>query len=358
MNVSRRALILTAAALAGARALPLAALAQQGTPMPGGMGHGDGPMGGTGAAFMTIANAGAGPDRLLSIAGDAAETIEIHEMADEGGMMTMRPLAGGLEIPAGETVELKPGGYHVMMIGLRNDLNAGDSHELTLTFEKAGEVKVTVPVMTQADAANLASAPVTAGDLTIDLAWSRPAPAMGGGGMGAGAGMATPMAGMGAEGGTGAVFMTIANAGAEPDRLTGGMTDVAEAVEIHEMAEEGGAMVMRPVEGGLEVPAGGSVELKPGGYHIMLIGLTKDLMADDIYELTLAFEKAGEVKIEVPVMHQRDAATKAAPAVVAGDLTIDRAWTRPAPALMGMGQGLGQKKQHGMDAGMAATPAP
>lgn len=66
-------------------------------------------------------------------------------------------------------------------------------------------------------------------------------------------------------------YMTITNHGKEADRLVGGACDFAGKVEIHEMKMDGGTMVMRPVEGGLEIPPGATVELKPGGYHVMFM---------------------------------------------------------------------------------------
>ncbi|MER3484909.1 MAG: hypothetical protein C4345_01930, partial [Chloroflexota bacterium] len=75
----------------------------------------------------------------------------------------------------------KPGGYHIMLIGLTRDLKAGDRYELTLQFEKAGEVTLTVDVRPTAEpGAGTPVTSVTVGDLVISNVWSRPAPAMGG----------------------------------------------------------------------------------------------------------------------------------------------------------------------------------
>lgn len=96
-------------------------------------------------AFMTVTNAGNAPDRLIGGTSTAAGRIEIHEMAMQGDVMKMRALEAGLDVPAGETVELKPGGYHVMMFDLSDALKEGDTISLTLEFANAGEV--TVPVV-------------------------------------------------------------------------------------------------------------------------------------------------------------------------------------------------------------------
>lgn len=105
-----------------------------------------------GAAYATITNAGSSADALIGASSPAAATVEVHETvamgspdASGGGMMGMRPVAR-VEIPAGSSLQLKPGSYHVMLIGLARDLKVGDSIDLTFTFEKAGEITVTAQV--------------------------------------------------------------------------------------------------------------------------------------------------------------------------------------------------------------------
>ncbi|MDD3445921.1 MAG: copper chaperone PCu(A)C [Zavarzinia sp.] len=96
-----------------------------------------------GGGYLKIDNDADAPDRLVSIATDIAETVQIHEMSmSADGMMSMKEVEGGLEIPAKGSVELKPGGYHVMFIGLKHPLVEGESFKATLTFEKAGAVTV------------------------------------------------------------------------------------------------------------------------------------------------------------------------------------------------------------------------
>ena len=136
-------------------------------------------MASAGAAYMVIENSGSAADALVGAASPAAKTVEVHEtyamdtespmpsdgmgmespmpsdgmgmespMPSDGmgeGMMGMRPIAR-LEIPAGGTVELMPGGYHIMLIDLNQELKVGDKIEVTLKFEKAGDVKVTAEV--------------------------------------------------------------------------------------------------------------------------------------------------------------------------------------------------------------------
>ena len=95
-----------------------------------------------GGGYMTITNKGSTDDRLVGGRTPAATRVEIHEMSMDGGVMRMRKLAGGLALPAGETVTLAPGGYHVMFIGLKAPFRAGDSVPVTLDFQKAGSVTV------------------------------------------------------------------------------------------------------------------------------------------------------------------------------------------------------------------------
>jgi hypothetical protein len=95
-----------------------------------------------GAGYFTVTNKGSAPDRLIGVTSTAADHAEVHEMTMKNGVMTMRPLANGIEIKPGETVQLKPGGNHVMMFGLKQPLKAGEKVRGTLTFEKAGTVDI------------------------------------------------------------------------------------------------------------------------------------------------------------------------------------------------------------------------
>lgn len=101
----------------------------------------------------------------------------------------------------------------------------------------------------------------------------------------------------------GAAYMVIENKGGAEDALIGADADVSDVVEIHEMLiDENNVMHMKPVEGQrLVIPAKGKVELKPGGYHIMFIGLKEPLKEGQVIDLTLKFEKSGEMKVQAPV---------------------------------------------------------
>jgi periplasmic copper chaperone A len=119
-----------------------------------------------------------------------------------------------------------------------------------------------------------------AGSVEIDHPWSRATP---------------PNANVGGG------YFTLRNDGAEADRLIGGSSPAAERVEIHMMEMEGDVMRMRQLPDGVEIPAGGSAELAPGGTHLMLIGLTAPLVEGERVPLTLEFEKAGSVEVELAV---------------------------------------------------------
>ncbi len=121
---------------------------------------------------------------------------------------------------------------------------------------------------------------VKAGDLVITQAWSRATP--GGAKVGGG-------------------YLTIENKGSAPDRLIGGSADVADKVQIHEMAVNNGVMTMRALDKGLVIEPGKTVKLAPGGYHLMLLDLKRPLKQGDKLPVTLEFEKAGKVSLSLDV---------------------------------------------------------
>ena len=96
-----------------------------------------------GGGYLKVTNTGAEADRLIGGSLPiAATTVEVHEMSMTDGVMRMRKLDKGLEIKPGQAVELKPGGYHIMFMGLREGLQQGQPVKGTLEFEKAGSVEV------------------------------------------------------------------------------------------------------------------------------------------------------------------------------------------------------------------------
>jgi periplasmic copper chaperone A len=118
------------------------------------------------------------------------------------------------------------------------------------------------------------------GGLKIDHPWTRATP--GGAKVGGG-------------------FMKITNTGTETDRLIGGSAEIAKAFEVHEMKMEGSTMMMRALDKGLEIKPGETVELKPGGFHVMFLDLQAPIKDGEKLKGQLVFEKAGKVEVEYKV---------------------------------------------------------
>ena len=99
----------------------------------------------SGGAYLTIENSGTTVATLVSAASSAAGAVELHQMAMDGGMMTMRAVRA-LDVPPGGKLELKPGGYHLMLLDLKQPLKVGDKFPLTLAFQNLGTVEIAVEV--------------------------------------------------------------------------------------------------------------------------------------------------------------------------------------------------------------------
>jgi copper(I)-binding protein len=99
-----------------------------------------------GTGYFTIENKGTTADKLVGVSGEVSDKIEVHEMSMNNGVMKMRPVDGGLTIEPGKTVKLAPSGYHLMIMDLKSPLKQGGKVPVTLEFEKAGKVAVTLDV--------------------------------------------------------------------------------------------------------------------------------------------------------------------------------------------------------------------
>lgn len=126
-------------------------------------------------------------------------------------------------------------------------------------------------------AASVSAADVKVGNLSIDDVWAR----------------------TGQPGQVSAAFMDVKNKGAA-DKIVSAHCDCAKATELHDMKMADGKMLMMQVPA-MDVPANGELKLKPGGYHIMLIGLNRPLVAGETLPIKLKFEKAGEVTVQAQV---------------------------------------------------------
>ena len=124
--------------------------------------------------------------------------------------------------------------------------------------------------------------------LRIEDAWARRAP------------MTDHGSGHGASRGTGAAYVTIQNPSAEAEAIIAAGSDAADSVELHETIRDGEVMRMRQVPR-FEIPAGGRLEMRPGGKHIMLINLRRDLKPGERVSITLTFGQGGQMALEVPV---------------------------------------------------------
>jgi periplasmic copper chaperone A len=257
-----------------------------------------------GVIYGFLTNLSDESDTLISASTDAAEAAEIHQtMMGSGDVMQMSPMDAGIKVAAHDYAELKSGGLHIMLVNLKQPLVAGDSFNLTLKFEHSEEVQVSVPVvdatqsgdsmsdmapdMTMEPAASsMGSMPVTkwpegCAKVHVVGAWARPA-----------------VPGMPNS----AAYVLFVNLTAADDTLLSASTATDATAEIHEMTMgSGDVMQMRPIEGGLVIPAGGAVILQPGGKHIMLFGLTQATASGSTIDLTLTFAHGGEFKLTVPI---------------------------------------------------------
>lgn len=274
---------------------------------------GIGSMDSVSAAYMMIENPGSVAVRLIGASTRAAGMVEIHEVTMENDVMRMRRLENGLDIPAGSSVELKPGGYHVMLMSLTRDFVPGQAISLTLTFEtlNADETPGDTTFDLVVGALIREDAP-TPNDFVFINPWTRPTvammaeatPEMGSIGNMVATAEATAesgMIGMSSMGSVSAAYMQILNRGGAADRLIAARSDASQLVEIHEITIENDVMQMRPLEGGLEIPAGEKVVLQPGGYHIMLMQLTRDFVPGEAIALTLTFDSGAEIQLGVPI---------------------------------------------------------
>jgi copper(I)-binding protein len=241
-------------------------------------------MGGTSAVYMTISNPTDVDLRLVAAATDAAGIVEIHETSmGDNDVMQMRPVDGGIDVPAGESVELRPGGFHIMLLE-PEALAPGDAFALSLTFETpdgdSAQSVVGVPV--------LEFPPQPQATIQVDATtiWARPT------------GSAEDAeSDSDVTGGTSAVYMLIANLSSDEDVLVSAATDAAAIVEIHETSMgDNDVMQMRPVDGGIPVPADDMVELRPGGFHVMLLEPSL-IVAGDAIAVTLTFDSGEELVV-------------------------------------------------------------
>lgn len=248
------------------------------------------------AVYGLLVNLNGEEDTLVSASADVAEAVELHEVImGSGDVMQMRPVEGGFVVPAQSFLELKPGGLHIMLINLKKSLVAGETFDLQLKFELAGEVSLTVPI---GEVTEMAEGEMMDSDMSRPMMpsveWDESC---------AKVHVLQPWARSSIPGTTNsAAYALLINLTDADVTLIGTATEAAEVVELHQMAMGAhDVMQMQPVEGGITVPAGGVVQLMPGGLHVMLINLNAELKAGDTIEITLKFEDNSEQTLSVPV---------------------------------------------------------
>lgn len=207
------------------------------------------------------------------------------------------PHVGRFEIAPGGTLTLEPGTAHIMFEQMGDPLEVGEAIPAMLVFERAGRLDVEFkvePLSFLRDGGGAAAvdhgamdhggaapaAPLFLGDLTLSGPFSR---------------ATLPNAPVAAG------FVTIANGGSQDERLLAASSDVAGKTQIHEMANEGDVMRMRPLPDGLPIPASASVELAPGGCHLMFMDLRRPLVEGGTVVVTLTFERAGTIEVPLAI---------------------------------------------------------
>ena len=244
---------------------------------------------GNSATFLHIFNPTDTDDVLLAASSEGATAIEIHETSMVEDVMQMRPVEGDIVVPAGGIVMLRPGGYHIMMIGLTDDITMDSELEVTLTFENAGDVTLSPAVGMEPpmhDDMNLAVAGDVSGCAPLNLyeAWSPP-----------------PMDGMGDMGQlvVGGYLLNLSDA---EQTLTGVSSPIAGSAQLMDMQPD--AMTM--LEDGILVPPGEMAVLGDMGLQIVLSEITDMPELGDMFELTLSFAEGDDVTVMVMVKEPPD----------------------------------------------------
>lgn len=255
----------------------------------------------TSAVYGQLVNIGVMHDTLIAARTDAAEIAELHEMVvGEDNVMRMRQVEGGFVVPPNSFLELRPGGLHIMLINPTRTLMETESIEVTLVFERAGEVQITVPIRSEdgmtmhAEMDNMA---MHAGSeepmMPTNYFGERCAAVY----------FLDPWVRASVPGApNSAAFGLLVNLSDTEDALVAVDTEISHVAELHEMVMgSGDVMQMREIEGGITIPERGAALLRPGGLHIMLINLNEPLAPGDEIAFTLSFMQSDEVTLVAPV---------------------------------------------------------
>ena len=249
------------------------------------------------AGYGKLVNLGDEDDSLVAASSSVAEIVELHEMIiTEEEVMRMQPREGGFFVPAGDFATLQPGGWHIMLIDVIGTLEVGDIVDLTLEFEQGGVQEISIPVLdpdtvgmsqdAEASMMGAASSPevIVPGCEGVQILGAYVRPSV-------------------IDGGNTAAYALLANPSETDDTLLSVSIapEVTEVVELHNTIIVDEQMQMRPVDGGMTVPAGQVTFLQPGGLHIMLIDVQDMLEVGDTVDMIFSFENAGTIPMRVPV---------------------------------------------------------
>ncbi|MBK8022149.1 MAG: copper chaperone PCu(A)C [Chloroflexi bacterium] len=240
----------------------------------GGMNHGGMSEGKVTAGYMTIENTTGVDYTLVSATTTFNALTEIHEVIMDGDVMRMRQLEGGLNIPAGTSAQLKPGGYHVMLLDVTRDVYPDSAAALRLVFQGSDGSTLERTV-----AAVVTDFPPEPGLIVATDAVALPY---------------TPSE-EGAQPGM-ALYVTLINLRAPTVNLVSAQLDIGETVEVRESYLDGGVIATRVIPF-VPVPVQARLLLQPNGYFLLASGLTTMPMPGDAFLATLLFEDGSEMMV-------------------------------------------------------------
>ena len=235
----------------------------------------------TTSGYITLINGKKEPVKLtgVSVSSDIAKKAELHGYKTSGNMMKMYEV-DALELPPGKPIKLESGGYHVMLMGLKQPLATDSSVNVTFQFSDGGSLHVDMPVKSVDGMQSEGVFVTDDNQIGIKNVSAR-----------------ATMPGMS----TTAAYMTIENRGDKSISLVEASSPLAKKTELHTTDMDNGVMKMREVPT-LDIDAGGEVVLKPGGYHIMLMGLEKAIMEGDEVPVELKFSDGSIASLKVLAM--------------------------------------------------------
>lgn len=242
--------------------------------------------------YFTLANAGSEADRLLGASCADAEAVEVQAIKVVGAGIAMRALDAGLVVPPDTTLTLQPRGYHLSFKVPEATVSPGMRLAATLHFQRSGDVKIELPVRDVGPVGNWAmitrkphTPSYRLGGLEIGEPWAR---------LGAAPERGDDQPRLGG-------YFILCNMGSTQDRLLRASSSAAGGVEIQGVKNVGPSKVMRLLPQGIALPPGIAYTLMPDSYHLSFRDHGSDLSLGRQVPVTLSFEHAGDLAIELPV---------------------------------------------------------